>query len=287
MTAEGHSESLRSDLGWCYELAKNKVTCLSCVRKSTPLDDAPYMRAYSNGCVTPLVFQRFHPLIAASFVAISGANGDTLLAVGFINGSFETGTTDVGHVVNIPDWSSVDTSGATIPFANFITDGRDWGAQNRRATDGSWFLQVNNFSGDVPPASTRFFQDVVTVPGVEYHISFDFQMAMPEPAGYYWSVSWNGVEMIRNEGQPAWPWHEFSVDVVAASELSRFAVDYAAHNWYQFDNFKMSSQSAVPEPQQITVCMGVCLGVYAINRRRNMSARGRLGTAHMDGGSSG
>jgi len=163
----------------------------------------------------------------------------------FINGSFETGDTK--------DWYSINSSGATFPFTASVTDGSDWGDQNRRATDGTWFLQVTD------PGS--FFQDVSTIPGATYHVSFDFQMALNEPPGYYWSATWDGNEVIRRDGIAAWRWNHFSADVTATSEVSRFSIDYNAYNWYQFDNFQISS---VPEPPATSAIVASLLLIAAV-----------------------
>ena len=175
-----------------------------------------------------------------------------LAAQGFINGSFETGDTT--------GWYSINSSGATIPFAASVTDGSDWGAQNRRATDGTWFLQVTD--------SGSFFQDVSTIPGATYHVSFDFQMALNEPPGYYWSATWDGNEVIRRDGVAAWRWNHFSTDVTAISEVSRFSIDYNAYNWYQFDNIQISSVPESPATSAIFASLLLIGGVAHWARRK-------------------
>ena len=175
--------------------------------------------------------------LALGLIPIQASNGGNLV----VNGGFEEPVVatpqdwDIYTSAEIPGWSvewmpGPDTyNGLSRPAEASIELHREiFGAaaegQQYAELDSDWDGPGGSYTGE--PASVRIYQDLPTMPGEEYELTFDFS---PRPdtdaSNNILNVTWNGinVDIISAPGGTGTVWTEHTYTLTATGYVTRLA----------------------------------------------------------------
>ena len=177
-----------------------------------------------------------------------------------VNGSFEDPALPNGSwslFTSIPGWSLA--SGPYIEVQNHVAGD---------PYDGNQFVELDS------TAESAIFQDLPTIAGAEYYLSFAFSARPGVPVNIM-GVSWNGlpVTTLSADGSALADtnWNVYSFTVAATSSSTRLQFSGLGPSDSLGEYVDAVSVQTTPEPSSIMLCFGGLL--FAAARYRKHAAR--------------